>query len=81
MHTKYTGPIILDCSLKPCGWRQRDTPSGPATVVILVVDYISCGLHKWDDDSFSIYPHILCKGNVQHFMYSEFDADDCVQLV
>ncbi len=46
-------------------------PSGPINVVILVVNLIH-----------SVYaPLLLCKGNVQHFIYGEFDASDFVQLV
>ncbi len=51
-------------------------PSGPATVVILVVDYISeLTIHSWHVHPFS------CKGNVQHFIYSHLDVADCAQLV
>ncbi len=52
------------------------TLSGPITVVFLVVnvDYI----YKWANHSFSIGLPFLCKGNVQHFIYSELDAADCV---
>ncbi len=47
-------------------------PSGPATVMILVVDYIS--------ELTIICPPFLCKGNV-HFIYGEFDAADYAHLV
>ncbi len=43
------------------------TPLGPTTVVIVIVymDYISeLAIHY-------VYPPLLCKGNVQHFAYSE----------
>ncbi len=55
------------------------TPSGPLTVVMLVVnmDYI----HKGAYHSFSICPPFLCKGSAQHFIYSECDATDYAQLV
>ncbi len=49
--------------------------SGPTTVVILVVDYISeLTIH-------SLYVHPFFQGNVKHSMYSELDAADCAQLV
>ncbi len=51
-------------------------PSGLATVVILVVDYINELTY-----SFIICPPFLYKGNVQHLIYSELDAADCAQLV
>ncbi len=47
-------------------------PSGPTTVLILVVDYIS---------ELTIHSFFLCKGNVHHFIYSELDTADCAQLV
>ncbi len=41
----------------------------------------SCGLSKWANHSFMTCPPFLCKGNVQHFIYSELDAADCAQLI
>ncbi len=41
----------------------------------------SCELHKWANHSFITCPPFLCKGNVQHFIYSELDAADYAQLV
>ncbi len=52
-------------------------PLGPATVVILVVDYIS----ELTIHSIYIYPPVLYKGNVQHFIYSELDAADYAYFV
>ncbi len=47
--------------------------SGPATVVILAVDYISeLTIH-------SLYVHPFCVKEKQRFIYSELDAADCAQ--
>ncbi len=54
---------------------SNGTPSGPTNVVILVVDHIS------ELTIYSVYSSILCRGNVQHFIYSELDAAECTQLV
>ncbi len=32
---------VAKIALKPCGWWQHGDPSGPTSVVILVVEYIS----------------------------------------
>ncbi len=52
------------------------SPSGPTTVVILVVDYISeLTIH-------SVYVQPLCvKEMYNTFIYSELDLADCAQLV
>ncbi len=64
--------------LRPCGWYYHDHPFRFYNCCDFSCE---CGLHNWADHSSGICPPFLCKGNVQHFIYSKLDAADCAQLV